>query len=286
MPIQQVPPGLGTAISGEEWASFVLERLGHASVVLRSGARRLTTSAPVLHVPRFTGDGSAGWYLELEELAEGAPPGDDIELIMRKCATLAKLSNEVVADASRSSINQLGETMMSAVGLETDKALLVGQGPPRQPVGILGQIDQVVEGDVVDLDNVIDAAGLVGDVGGEANALYLSPGDWTAWQKVRDGVDRPLLEPSATEAAPPRLAGLSVFRTPALGRGTAVVAQADQIVVAVRDDPSVQLSDQALFTSDGHVVRITTRLDVAINDKRGLAKIVPSSAQAATTRKR
>ena len=118
MPVTQVPPGLGTAISGEEWARFVLTRLGHASVVLRSGARRLTTSAPVLHVPRFTGDGSAGWYLELEEIAEGAPPGDDIEMVMRKCATLAKISSEVVSDADRAAINQVGEEMMRAVGLD------------------------------------------------------------------------------------------------------------------------------------------------------------------------
>ena len=37
---------------------------------------------------------------------------------------------------------------------------------------------------MVDLDNVIDAAGLIGDVGGEANSLFLAPSDWTSWQKV------------------------------------------------------------------------------------------------------
>ena len=282
MPVTQVPPGLGTAISGEEWARFVLTRLGHASVVLRSGARRLTTSAPVLHVPRFTGDGSAGWYLELEEIAEGAPPGDDIEMIMRKCGTLAKISSEVVSDADRAAINQVGEEMMRAVGLTVDRAIFNGAGPPRQPRGIIAQIDQEIVGDVTDLDNVIDAAGVIGDVGGEANALYLSPSDWTAWQKVRDAQDRPLLAPDATEAAAPRLVGLSVYRTPALTAGTAVVAQSDQIIVAVRDDPSVEMSDQALFTSDGHVARITTRLDCALNDKRGLAVIKPAARQAAS----
>ena len=107
--------------------------------MLRSGARRLTTSAPVLHFPRFTGDGSAGWYEELSEIAEGAPPGDDIEMIMRKCATLAKISSEVVGDASRAAINQLGETMMNAVGLEVDKAIFVGAGPPASPSGSSGR---------------------------------------------------------------------------------------------------------------------------------------------------
>ena len=201
---------------------------------------------------------------------------------MCKCVTLAKISSEVVSDASRAAINQLGETMMNAVGLEVDKAIFVGAGSPRQRVGILGQIDQEIDGDVVDLDNVIDAAGLIGDVGGEANSLFLAPSDWTSWQKVRDAQDRPILQPDVTQAAAPQLAGLSVYRTPALTAGTAVVAQSDQIIVAVRDDPSVEMSDQALFTQDGHVARITTRLDCAINDKRGLAKIVPAGGARAT----
>ena len=156
-------------------------------------------------------------------------------MIMRKCASLAKISDEVYTDASRESINQIGEQMMAAVGLTVDRAIFIGAGPPRQPVGILGQIDQEIAGDVVDLDNVIDAAGLIGDVGGEANALYLAPADWTAWQKVRDGSDRPLLQPDASQAAAPRLAGMAVYRTPALTAGTAVAAQADQIIVAVRE---------------------------------------------------
>ena len=60
-----------------------------------------------------------------------------------------------------------------------------------------------------------------------------------------------------------------------------MVAQSDQIIVAVRDDPSVEMSDRA-YSQDGHVARITTRLDCAINDKRGLAKIVPAGGARAT----
>lgn len=45
---------------------------------------------------------------------------------------------------------------MPDVGLTVDRAIFVGAGPPRQPVGILGQIDQVIDGEVVDLDNVIN----------------------------------------------------------------------------------------------------------------------------------
>ena len=294
MPVTQVPPGLGTAITGEEWARFVLTRLGHASVVLRSGARRLTTSAPVLHVPRFTGDGSAGWYLELEEIAEGAPPGDDIEMIMRKCATLAKISSEVVSDADRAAINQVGEEMMRAVGLTVDRAIFNGAGPPRQP-------------------RRDPRADRPGDRRGRRRprqrdrrrrpdrrrrrrsqrALPRARRTGRRGRRSATATDRPLLQPDATEAAAPQARRPERLPHPGADRGTAVVAQSDQIIVAVRDDPSVEMSDQALFTSDGHVARITTRLDCAINDKRGLAKIdlgargaPPPSEKAEAARKR
>jgi HK97 family phage major capsid protein len=286
VPITQQPPGgLGDAISPEQWASFILERLGHASVVLRSGARRIPTSASVLHVPRFVDDGAAGWYAELEEIADGEPKGDDLEMIMRKCATLARLSNEVIGDASRSSINAIGDELMKAVGLAVDRAVFVGTGPPRQPTGILGQIQQEETGPVADYDTVVKAAGQIGDHGGLADSLYVAPADWTALQLLKDTTDRPLLQPDATARAPRSFAGLGVFSTPALTAGTAIVGEAAQIVVAIRRDPSVELSDQALFTSDGTVARVVTRMDCGINDHRGLCKIT-STAATATARKK
>ena len=52
---------------------------------------------------------------------------------------------------------------------------------------------------------------------------------------------------------------------PAVPAATAVVAQADQIVVAVRDDASVAVSDQFAFNADGTVVRA----DVGVYDPDG-----------------
>jgi len=69
------------------------------------------------------------------------------------------------------------------------------------------------------------------------------------------------------------IAGLTVWPTPAVPAGTAVVAQADQIVVAVRNNASVVVSDQFAFNADGTVVRVVARVDVGVNDPDGLAVI-------------
>ena len=59
------------------------------------------------------------------------------------------------------------------------------------------------------------------------------------------------------------VAGMTIWPTPAVPAATAVIAEADQIVVAVREDASVAVSDQFAFNADGTVVRVVARVDVA-----------------------
>jgi HK97 family phage major capsid protein len=282
VPVTELPaPSLGASITPEQWATFILERLALSSVVLRSGARRITTTADTLHVPRFTSAATAGWYAELVEIAEGAPTGDDIKLVMHKVATLAKLSNEVVADATPGSVNAIGDQMVAAVALEVDRAIFVGGGAAvQQPTGILGQITQGEIGPVASYDTIVKAKGQVAQWGGIPDSLYLNPADWNALELLKDTTGRPLVQPDVAQGAAPQFAGLGVYPTPALAAATAIVAQADEIVVGVRNDPTVALSSEALFTADGTAARVVARMDSALNDSRGLCKITATIAAA------
>jgi hypothetical protein len=69
------------------------------------------------------------------------------------------------------------------------------------------------------------------------------------------------------------VAGLTIWPTPATPAGTAIVAEADQIAVAVREDASVAVSDQFAFSEDGTAVRVIAPLDVGVNDPDGLAVV-------------
>jgi HK97 family phage major capsid protein len=69
------------------------------------------------------------------------------------------------------------------------------------------------------------------------------------------------------------IAGLTVWQTPGVPAGTAIVADATQIVVVVREDASVAVSDQFAFNADGTVVRVIARVDVGVNDPDGLAVV-------------
>ena len=82
--------------------------------------------------------------------------------------------------------------------------------------------------------------------------VYLNPADLTALQLATAADDRPLISGDPTQGAPPVVAGLAVWATPAVPAAQALVAQADQIVVAVREDASVAVSDRPPFTQRRH----------------------------------
>jgi HK97 family phage major capsid protein len=80
--------------------------------------------------------------------------------------------------------------------------------------------------------------------------------------------------------------GLTLWSTPAIAAGTGLVADPVQIVVAVRQDPTVAVSTDALFTSDGQIARVIARIDAGLNDPRGLVSIAAAAQQEARSSKK
>lgn len=279
MPVTEVPPGLGSAITPEQWATYVLEHLSAASVVLASGATRITTAQRQVHVPKVTSDGSAAWFSELDEITETGPTGTELVLVPKKCASLARLSSEVIDDSEPSVLDAVGTAMTRAVALTADRAILTG-ADPKGPVGVYGQAGQHVVG-AVTIDSLIDAAGLVADVGGQATVAYVNPANHTALMKEKDQNGRPLLTPDYSGGPSSTIYGLAVWPTKGVAVDTALVADPTQIVVAVRNDPTVAVSSDAIFTSDGSICRVIARLDCGVNDPNGLVSIA-ATTQAAT----
>ena len=71
--------------------------------------------------------------------------------------------------------------MIAAVALKADRAILGGAGG-KQPLGVYGQAGQHVTG-AVTIDSLIDAAGLISDVGGQGRVAYVNPADFTRCKK-------------------------------------------------------------------------------------------------------
>ena len=275
--ISNFDSGIGQAACGEEWASFVLEALDNESVLLSSGATRVDTSNKIVHVPHFTDNGTADFYDELDQIGAGDPAGTDLELHPWKCAALTTLSREVVADSNAGILDQVGRAMTRAVALKMDEALFVGGGGGTiGPDGIMnygGTLQNVNNAGTITYANIVTAGGSISAYGGRADSLYMNPADFTTLQLATAGDDRPLIQPDASQGAAATVAGYRVYPTPALGAGTALLAEAAQIVVAVRNDADVVFSEDSLFDYDAVQARVTARVDAGVADPNGLCTI-------------
>jgi HK97 family phage major capsid protein len=280
VPVTEVPPGLGSAITPEQWSQYVLTHLSEQSVVLASGATRIVTGQRVVHVPRV-GAASADWFGELEEITEQGPSGDELKLQPLKVATISKLSDESVSDSDPDVLDVVGTQLTRAVALEADRAILTGQGG-KEPVGVFGQAGGHVISATITLDSLVEAAGEVITAGGSPRAAYLNPTDYSALLREKDQNGRPLLQPDYSATPSSTVYGLVLWPTSAIAPGMALVADPSHIIVAVRNDPTIAVSSDALFTSDGTVCRCIARVDAGIGDARALVSI-GATAQAAAS---
>ena len=121
------------------------------------------------------------------------------------------------------------------------------------------------------------AAGQVSAAGGKPDVVIVHPADYVELQLATGADDRPLITGDAAQGAPPVIAGLRIYSTPGLDEGEALVAQADQIVVAVRRDASVQFSSDVAFDRDGTAARVIARIDAGVGDANGLCVIQVAS---------
>lgn len=257
----------------------MLTHLSSQSVVLASGATRIDTALRAVHVPRVLSDGTAAWYAELEEITEAGPTGDELVLTPKKVATLVRLSSEVIDDSSPSVLDVVGTRMMAAVALTADRAILTG-ADPKGPQGVFAEAGQHVAGPIT-IDSLIDGAGLVSDVGGTARVAFVHPTNHTALMKEKDLNERPLLTPDYSGGPSSTVYGLAIYVTKGIAVDTALVCDPTQIVVAVRSDPQVAVSTDAIFTSDGSICRVIARLDCGTNDPAGLVSIAATAAREA-----
>jgi HK97 family phage major capsid protein len=127
----------------------------------------------------------------------------------------------------------------------------------------------------VNLDNIVRAIGTVEGVGAVATAIFLNPADLTTLRLVKEvaGSAKPVLQPDLQAGGAERIGGATVYSTPALAAGTAIVGDAAQVVVGVRRDVEVAFSSEAKFTADSVAARVTARVDWAPNDIRGLVVV-------------
>ena len=265
--------GLNPTHGAETWAQFVLDRLSTASVLLASGARRINITGRKAHIPRILSDGDVQWVAELTEIPSSAPTGDELVLEPKALKNVVSLSNESLADSPVSELDTVGDALTRAVATALDaKAFSADAATATAPAGIRSLALPAQTGGV-SLDNLIRATGTIAASGGVADVVYIAPADLTDLRLVKDADGRPLLQPDLQQGGAELVAGARIWPTPALPAGTALVAQADQLVVGLRQDAQVDFSAHSRFSADAVQARVVARADFGVNDPDGVVVV-------------
>jgi HK97 family phage major capsid protein len=264
-------PGLSATWGRESWSPVLIQALSNESVLLRAGANRVVADGRVIHVPRMLINPDADWVGELVELPTNAGDADTLELQPRKIGNVVSLSRESIEDSAVAELDAVGAAMVRGVATKVDARFFSpSAATATAPAGIFATT-LPSGGATADINGLIGAVGVVGAAGGNANAIFLSPADLTKIRQETVAGGFGISDPTAPGVE--RIAGATLYQTPALNVGEVLVADTRYVVLAIRRDASVDFSEDALFTSDGVAARVTMRVDWGVGDPAAFAVI-------------
>jgi HK97 family phage major capsid protein len=290
--------GTGAAFTPSEFASYFFDLLAAQSVGLRSGFRVVQTDRDSLVVPRNLADQSAAWVAEAGTIGPSDPNADSVTLTPRKLAALTVSSNEVLVDSNPAVLDVVAMQMLRAIALKADLGFYEGSGTPPEIRGLKNVVGiQTVSmgangAQLVNLDQIADAIGLLETANTEAGAIVMHPRSWRTLIKLKEDTaatrNKPLLQDSAgsgSQGVQKSIYGVPVFLSSQLSitetQGTSgavcssiYVYAPSEVVVAIRSEARVELDSSRLFNSDQSELRGITRLDMAVPNAPAVCRIL------------
>lgn len=274
----------------DEISSELLE-LRQQDAVLRSLFSRIDVASDTLRIASVTGGLTAGWVAELAEKPDADMTFAEISASVFTAAGLAIVSNQLLADATRSVDGLINKDLAKRLRNLEEVAFLNGSGT-GQPQGILNTsgvgTTALTATTVVDLlDAIVDAIDAIHTDFLEApNAIVMHPRTWARIVKEREasapstylvGVGSSAWGRRANDGLPgygagqtPRgdLFGLPVYTTANvptnLGTGTdesrVIVGKFDEALILDRQGITLDRSEHVYFTSNQTVFRAEERL--------------------------
>lgn len=257
----------------EQVATFLVQPLEKASVILNAGATVFDSSEP-LRIPTITEGVNPAWVGENELIPEDEVTTGEISLMptnRKSIKVITRVSNELIRMATVSVSSVLEQRIVSDVRSKLDDALLSGTGkddtdtPDNSITGLLNQTG-VTTGvfDASDPDSIIDAIGSLNALEVTPNRIIVSGADFTSLRKLKDTSGRYLLTPDVTAGAVGSLFGTPVSVTNKLSTGTAIVADMSAVAVVRDIDPRVDILRERYADYDQVGIRVVTRYDLGL----------------------
>jgi HK97 family phage major capsid protein len=250
----------------------IVDRARNASQVMALGATTAPMTSATLRLPRLNTDPTATWRNELAAIADSTPALGAVDLTARSLACMVRVSVELLEDTP-----SLGEFLLAtigeAMGVELDRAALLGSGVAPEPRGLrntagINTVSMGTNGSTpASYANLLSAIGAVRATNFEPNGILVSGRTATTFDGLLDTTLQPLQIPPAV-AAIPRVWSNQIPNT--LTQGTSndcsdgYVGAWEQLVIGIRSGISLRMLDQR-YADTGEVAFVATlRGDVAV----------------------
>ncbi len=236
---------------------------------------RLPTSSGSVAFPVASPDGAA-WVAELQQIPLMSLNDHADVVAVAKLAGLLDVSNEMMNDAAINLTVQFTTLLRDSLSAQLDDGLLNGGGPP-EPRGVIAAAPPASGTDL--LEAVLAARGSIADAGGTATTLATSGATLAAADGERDSTGA-LMFPSGLAA----VTGLEPVTVPNLA--TPLVYDQTRLYLVVRNDSTVEVSDQFRWNYDATTFRVKARMACACPDPvKTIRKLTVGAAQSARSSK-
>lgn len=151
--------GAGSLVGTDHLAGSFIELLRNKSVLMGSGATRLTGLRGNVSIPKMTSGATAHWLAtETTPTPESQPAIGQLQLTPRNVAALTEISHQMLQQGDPSAEQLVLNDLAQTVALAADLGGLAGDGAGGAPTGVLNTVGVGdFDGLALDYEAVLDA---------------------------------------------------------------------------------------------------------------------------------
>lgn len=229
------------------------------------------------HFPRVLADPNSEWLKEGDEINPAAAQMGTVVVTPAKVGGLTVLTNESLQDSSIDLGQLVGAGLVRDISKKVDAAFF-GNLPAPAPSGLeaLEDVATVSAGTSwANLDPFEEAINAAETLGATLNSFVAHPDDMLALSTLKraTGSNESLLSDNATTPGARVISGVALIPSAHVTPGTVWGLPKDRIMMVIRRDAQLNLSDGPFFTSDRTAVRATMRVGFGFIEPESIVKI-------------
>ena len=274
----------GATFTQEEVNTSVIQPLQATSVVLQAAKKVFKSNGVPLRIPRIDAVPATDvWRAENTQIAENDPTLGEVVLLpssLKSVKLLHRVSNELVRHSVVGITDVLGQAFVHRLGLVFDSAFLTGAGTSNTVKGMsqMSDITTMPSIGALTVDDIHDAVGAALAQNAQPTAWFMNPRDLVGLRKLRDYNGQYLVQNDVREGSTPLLAGIPVMLSTQIAANTGtgsdestiILADMEQVAVAIDQDLTVTLLDQTFGDYDQVAIRVTARMDIGALNPKGI----------------